>query len=268
MSPRPPVQHLGEIVSQLGTGKGTKAIVDLIETQLHQEQAEEQDRRKAEGKGGPRLYVTDVGRCPASVWNRLMEVPETQPLTTDSLVNFRVGHAVEEAFMSLVGVEGVVCREIPLTLRAGDAIVYGRADFMLLNNVLVELKSISSRSMGWTLKREENGRPEHNSQANLYLRASQEGTLGDETMGAFPLLDLAYLVYVVKDSTKGEPVVHAFEVPYSPRKAMEDLEFFAGIWWDFERGVQPICDCEKRFNKKGPLYCAWGPSFPCCEREA
>jgi hypothetical protein len=55
----------------------------------------------------------------------------------------------------------------------------------------------------------EKGKADHRRQANLYMKA--EG------------LATAYLVYVVKDATKGEPIIHAYLVEYDKGEANNDL---------------------------------------------
>lgn len=209
--------HLADVVRQTGTGDGTVEIVGLIETGLKAAREAEQAQRAAKGKElkiNP--YVSDAAKCFRAVWFSLRNEPESNPVGPDSLMNFAVGHAVEEALANVLEAQGLtVLREVRVEIPAERTIVSGRADFLvvLLPHLLIELKATNSRAMGFMLRNGDKGRHEHRLQAGKYLHATHLGLMraGDVVV---PPLDSALLVYIVKDATKNEPIAHGFRVNY------------------------------------------------------
>ena len=236
--------------------------------------AEAEDaRRAAEGKSRVQLNFTDVGACPAKLWNRLKEIPETQPLTFDSRMAFLVGHAVEEAVATALEAAHqdifTMHREVRMQLPAGGTLIHGRSDFILEEDgILIELKSTGARNLAMIQKYNDGGRPEHVSQANLYSHAAALGLLMVEDR---PLtLRGARLVYIGTGAKKGDEICLEYPVEYEPERAKYDLGTLALVWTCFTKGVRPTCDCGKRFVNRygvaqGPLYCSYGPQYPCCE---
>lgn len=257
MSPRPQV-HLRQLVEEHGEAAGSRLIVDLLEQGL-QEKQKQKDAARKEEKGPDHVqnpYFTDALKCERAVYFRLTGEPQTEPLTTDSLINFEVGHAVEEAFgLLLEFLPGVkVVREVGVEVEVNGIRVSGRLDFLLLleeDGILIELKAINSRSLGYMLKRQMPGRDEHRAQLRLYLHTSQVGNL---IVDDKPLkFDLGYLVYVVRDTTKGEPPIHAFPVPYDKEVAEGDLEWLSMVAHRAEQHADPGIP----FGYEGPK------KFPC-----
>lgn len=257
-------QHLSQVVEDHGTGAATTQVVRWVEEGLRQANERSQEERAASkgttDKTNP--HISDSSKCVRQVWFSLINEPQTEPLTTDSLVNFAVGHAVEEAFASMLEESGAtVTREVHVEIPTGSTKVTGRIDFLVTlpgEKVLIELKSISSRSMGMTLRKGEPGKEEHRHQANLYVHASKMGLLPDE-------YEKAYLVYLVKDATRREPTIHAFEVQYDKAMAEADLKSLAILNAKAENGMEvPIpADIAQEYQAKGkpPLwpcaYCSW-----------
>jgi hypothetical protein len=243
--------HLSKVEEQFGTGDGSRAIRDLVAGGLAKRREEEQaERAKTRPDGKVNPHVSDAGKCPRKIFFSLIGEPETNPPDNDSLINFAVGNAVEEAFAYLIEpLGGEVIREVRVEIPVRDTVVTGRADFLVALekfDSILELKSINSRSLKWMLKKQEAGKEDHRRQLNLYLHASKNGLLrvptwmtvgeGDRKIkaevGTRPLFfDKGFLVYIVKDATKGEPPVHAFEVQYSERRAKADL---ADMWRVYE----------------------------------
>ena len=229
-----PKQTLAQIVAMFGTGNATNFMVSLIEEGLAKENEQGQQARLEERGTLDKLnpHVTDIGKCPRKVVKSLLNHPETNPLTTDSLINFGVGHAIEEWFAHVMELQGALAvREIKIRIpyegEGMSEITSGRTDFFLAwpeESILCELKSTSSRAMHWMLKRGENGKEDHRYQLNQYLDASQKQCLSfpdpyDSTGILEPSFDKGFLVYVVKDAVKGEPNIHAWEVPYDKELA-------------------------------------------------
>lgn len=252
-------EHLADVVDRFGPAFATGTIVDLIEEGLRQANALEQERR-AEEKGTTKKlnpYVTDVGKCERAVVKSLRNDPESDPLTTDSLINFGVGHAVEDWLTRILEVQGAtVLREVRLEipLEGVSVPVSGRADFLVTipeAKLLIELKTTSSRAMGYMIRNGHQGRDEHRRQLNLYLHASHLGIIGDEPF------ETGLLVYVVKDGVKGEPVAHAFDITYDAFTASTDLLLLGQLARQADRGEIPQIPDGYKKNKFPCGYCAF-----------
>jgi CRISPR/Cas system-associated exonuclease Cas4 (RecB family) len=215
-----PQQHLADVVRQHGSGNATEELRRILTRGLfalnEQKMAERIREKGTANKLNP--YISDAGRCIRQVTYSLMNVKPSDPFTDDSLMNFLVGHAVEEAWAEILTAAGAeFVREERVEIPAGSTRVTGRKDFdgirLLWHGAIVELKSTSSRSMSWTLKKGEQGKEDHRRQLNLYLYAS--GT------------PFGYLVYLVKDATRGEPILHAYLVELDEAQARNDLQAMA-----------------------------------------
>lgn len=232
-------QHLAEVERHHGTGDATDALRSVLHRGLRvlneQRQAERVTERGTADKLNP--HISDVGKCPRAVAYSLMNVEESEPFTDDSLMNFLVGHAVEEAWAKILTAAGAEYeREERVEIEIADTKVSGRQDFggirlrwntaaaELLNipefaeipdGAIIELKSLNSRAASWMLKKGEKGRAEHRRQLGLYLHAKQQ--------------PVGFLVYLVKDATKGEPILHAFRVDLDSEEAHSDALMLAGV---------------------------------------
>ena len=201
---------------QHGSGDATAELRDILTRGLIALDEQKKAARIAEKGTDKKLnpYVSDAGKCIRQTTYSLMNVEPSEPMTPDSLMNFLVGHAVEEAWAQILIAQGAEhVREERVSIKAGSTVVTGRKDFsgvlLAWGGSIVELKSTNSRAMGWMLKKGEKGKADHRRQLNLYLHA--EG------------LERGYLVYCVKDATKGEPIIHAFLVEYDKGEANNDL---------------------------------------------
>lgn len=216
-----PQQHLAAVVRAHGSGDATEELREVLRRGLFALEDQKRELRIATrgtaAKQNP--FVSDAARCVRQVTYSLLNVEPSDPFTEDSLMNFLVGHAVEEAWAQILTAAGAeYVREEYVKIPAGETFVTGRKDFdgirLLWHGRMVELKSINSRSMGFTLRKGEPGKPEHRRQLNLYLAEKQIPT--------------GYLVYVVKDCTKGEPILHAWRVDLDNEQAEADLLTLAG----------------------------------------
>jgi hypothetical protein len=228
-----PQQHLADVVRFAGTGDATAELRNVLRKGLVSMNAEKRAARIAErgtdAKQNP--HVSDAGKCQRAVVFSLLNVPESDPITEDSLMNFLVGNAVEEAWAQILTAAGDTehVREERVEIPTGNTKVTGRKDFdgvrLLWRGSVVELKSSNSRAMSFMLKSGQQGRAEHRKQINLYLHSKGGGT--------------GYLVYVVKDATKGEPIIHAFRVDYDEAMALSDLGALAAAYDMAKSGSLP-----------------------------
>ena len=212
--------HLKDVLDRYPGAPRAEQIRAIFEAALTEaERRKKEERAKVRGdliKRNP--SVSDVGKCQRAVYYSLRNVPPTNPPTPDSLMSFGLGHAAEDWLAGILETLGAeIEREVPVEIEHDGEKITGRIDLILhLRGVgMMELKTINSRAMGWMLKRNEPGRDEHRAQLNLYMHAT--GTA------------VAFLVYVVKDATKGEPFVFPFEVLYDQSKALEGLARLAEL---------------------------------------
>ena len=229
-----PQTHLAEIERSHGSGDATDELRAILTRGLFALEEEKRATRIAERgdalKHNP--FVSDAGKCLRAVTYSLRNIEASDPTTEDSLMNFLVGHSVESAWAAILTAAGAeFVREERVSIPVGTTVVTGRKDFagirMLWRGSIVELKSTNSRAMGWMLKRGECGKDEHRRQLNLYLYAEQ--------------VDVGYLVYLVKDATKGEPILHAWAVERDDDKARNDLQALSGAHEIAQRGkIAPI----------------------------
>lgn len=209
-------QHLAEVVHANGRPDGTDAIYPIIASGLAKLREADQAQRVADRgdnlKRNP--SVTDAGKCQRKTVLSLMNIPETNPPDTDSLLRFELGHAYEDAIARILEAHqgATYIREERVEIPAGETKITGRRDFdavrLEMDDAIIELKSTNARAMGFLLKR---GTPndDHKRQLNLYLHGTGK--------------KLGYLVYLVAGPTKGEPVLHAWRVEYDEAQAWDDI---------------------------------------------
>lgn len=237
-----PTQHLADVVRKNGPAAGSRFISTLLETGLELERQKEQEQRAAAGKT-VNPYFTMTEKCVRQSFFTLTEEPPSNPLDVNSLTNFKVGHAIEEAFGSIIAWAsgGDLRREISMEFEVDGIRISGRLDFalpLLEENILIELKATNRFAIKKMLETGEMGRSAHRGQLNMYLHAAAEGKL-DEAFGRPVRFDLAYLVYIVQGATKGEPVCHAFPVEYNRQKAEGDLVYLAQLGKMAKAGEDP-----------------------------
>lgn len=211
-----PQRHLKAVADAAPTPNGTADILPIIEAGLRQLEADDKARRITERGTDRKLNpsVSDAGKCIRKVVLSLRNVPESDPLDTDSRLRFMVGHAFEEAMgRILTAYQGATyLQEARVEITDGDTKITGRRDFdsvrVLLNDSMLELKSTNARAMGFLLKR---GSPndDHVRQINLYLHATGKPS--------------GYLVYLAAGATKGEPNLHAWRIEYDRDMARADI---------------------------------------------
>lgn len=232
-------------VTQNIQGSGTAEIVDLFEKSLKIANDESRAQRIAD-KGTDRKtnpYVTDAKSCPRKVWFSLKNVPETEPLTTQSLINFGLGHSAEEFAASIFErfPDAKVERELRIEIPVGKTCVSGRVDFLIelpAFDSIVELKTTSSLSMKYTLQglakgEKQDSHEKYKAQLNMYLHASQLGLVGGGPYST------GYLVYLIKDAKKGQEPVQAFKIAYDKGAAEADLRQLALIKEMADRDQDP-----------------------------
>lgn len=287
MSSRP-TAHLADVVRKSGPAAGSRFISTLLETGLELEREKEQEERAAAGKT-VNPYFTMTEKCVRQCYFTLTEETPSNPLDVNSLTNFKVGHAIEEAFADIISwaAGAPPAREISLEFNVDGVRISGRLDFaipLLGERILVELKASNARAIGAMLRNGEEGRAEHRSQINLYLHASHtdawpcstcQGT-GDIKQNRNDVLqvmgpcidcngkgrrpepfDLAYLVYIVQGATKGEPVCHAFPIKYNPQKAESDLIYLAQLQKMADARQDPGIPHGYTKSKFPCSYCNW-----------
>ncbi len=247
-----PQTHLADVVRMHGTGDATAELREIMMKGLFAMNEQKQAERLAEKGTTDKLnpYVSDAGKCGRAVTFSLMNVPESDPLTADSLMNFLVGRAVEEAWAQILIAQGAeFVREEKVRIPAGITEITGRKDFthggvrLLFRSDIVELKSINSRAMGFMLRRGDDGRDEHRRQLNLYLE--HEGAKS------------GYLVYIVKDATKGEPIIHAYHVAHSDEQVAKDRRSLVRAFSAAKAGTPPPIPEDFSRNSFPCSYCGY-----------
>lgn len=272
-------RNLKQAVEQHGSPAATGPIVTLVEHAFELDYEEGQKKRlKERGTLDKQtMYVSNLGEeCIRKLYFNRSNEPVTNPLTVDSLMNFMVGHAVEESVAKMLGWLGCeVIQEHHIALEHDGTKTTGRVDFLIdvprevlekLNlvqdvhgrglpeNMLVELKATSSKAMIAMIVYQEAGKDGHRHQLNGYLHASKEGLLPKE-------YDTGFLVYVIKDATKGSPNIFAYRHDYDPEMIAGDLGMMAYVEKIVEAGDDPgipVALEEKAAKNKGKP-----PVWPC-----
>ena len=210
-------QHLGEVIRAAGgTSTVNTEVTALVARGIVLLRAE-RDRARLAERGTlvqQNPYVSDAGKCQRALAYKLMAIPESDPMTLDSLINIMTGEALEEWFATVLAaaIGGTVRQQRVDLKRAGSDIpVTGKKDFFIDHPEYgtIEVKSINSRAMGFMLRSGDEGKADHRRQLNLYLYANGEAQ--------------GWLVYIVKDAVKGEPPIHAFRVACDVDLAENDV---------------------------------------------
>lgn len=247
-----PQTHLAQITEEYGSGDATADLREILRSGLVALEERKRQQRIAERGDGDKHnpFVSDAGKCFRQVVYSLMNAEMTNPPTEDALMNFLVGHCVEEAWAEILTAAGAeYVREERVRIPAGDTFVTGRKDFtsgtlLRWRDAITELKSTNSRAMGWMLKKGEHGKDEHRRQLNLYLYHDD--------------LPAGYLVYLVKDTTKGEPILHAFRVEIDREQAENDIATMTEADKLAKRGELPPIPEEYAKRPNFPCsYCSW-----------
>jgi len=105
--------------------------------------------------------------------------------------------------------------------------VTGRLDALTVPKMrrVVEIKSIPHRAAGYIPK------DDHVRQLNLYVHRVRQEPGYEDYSGT--------LTYLIKDATKGQPVLRAFSVPYDRELALDTLEAFHDALWMVEGDEVP-----------------------------
>ena len=274
----PWVESLAEICDKYGITADDTPVTRRLHGLLHADY----ERREAESDREPGLHVSHAGKCQQAVFYGITDAEKTDPLKSDSLLNFKVGRAVEEVIAELLEDGGILVRENVVSIPCEGETVTGHIDILVWfpdTHEIWELKSIASKAMSWLLKKGEEGRPDARQQLNLYMYASQKGLVKVRVPGVvtdpsaivqdtgkglwttcWPRFDKGHLVYVIKDATVDQPNLFDFELTYDAWLAEVDLLKMVKIKIDADQGVDPGIPAEymDEFNKKGKV-----PFFPC-----
>jgi hypothetical protein len=146
----------------------------------------------------------------------------------DSLMNFAIGHAAEEAFASQLERYGIkLLREVRVEIPWGGVTISGRIDFLLVAEFFIsELKSTTQAQMYAISKNE--GRNEARSQLLLYLLAGKMGLLWE--YGITPeMCENGVLAYLVKDAKKDRRNRWFFDVPFDWHEAERGMDELAKL---------------------------------------
>lgn len=213
--------HMSEVLDQYGDPGA-----DVIRTLLADKFKAREENRKAERlaergtlqKQNP--YISDANKCPRQVYYSLTD-SEPEPYDFNTLLTFQIGTTIEGVICEVLGEDaGELIREHRVEIETPNTVVTGRSDAEMLGvgNHLFEIKSTNSRAMKFMLKDGREGQDDHRHQLNLYLHASQ--------LGLFPegrKYNSGWLLYIVKDPTRGEECVFPFRVEYDLVMAANDL---------------------------------------------
>lgn len=254
--------HLSTVVANTGTGDATDAVRALLELGLKNKLENEVDDRL------PGLHVSMAGKCPRQVYFILTGEPKTEPLTLDSWMTLNLGKKAEELYLDLLQSAGVkVLTQQRVTLEVDGETIHGTLDLIievpeevralipgLDPRELWELKTKNSRAMGWLLK---NGGPKDDDgylkQVGGYLKSASEGRVPK------PTTMRGRLIYTAVGATKGEPLFHAWFVPYDREAVEQDLARLAALGKAAREGRDPGVPEEFKdgWAKFPCSYCDW-----------
>jgi len=263
-----PQQHLSEVVAEHGTGDATGPVRALLKYGMRRKLEAEKQERISQGKEFREYpYVTDAGRCPRQVFFALTNVPRTQELTLDSYMTLRIGNKVEELYIDLLKAAGVtILTQERVELESDGEKVVGKLDLLievpeevralipgLDERELWEVKTKNSRSLAWVIKR---GGPEpddgYAKQVRGYLHAAQQDMIPKPTQAR------GRLIYTAVGATKGEPLFHAWFVPYDGASVEKDLAILGQAMKDARAGNDPGIPKEYADCPNFPCnYCDW-----------
>jgi hypothetical protein len=263
-----PQQHLSGIVRDHGTGDATAPVRALLEFGLARQLEKEVEARRAEGKELREYpYVSDAGKCPRQLFFALTNVPKTEKLTLDSWMTLNIGKKAEELYIQLLEAAGVkILAQERVELEADGEKVVGKLDLLievpeevralipgLDERELWELKTKNSRAMSWLIKR---GGPQEDDgylkQVNSYLEGAARGLYPKPTSAR------GRLIYTAVGATKGEPLFHAWFVPYEKDKAQDELLILSASMRNARAGLDPGIPEAYKSDPVWPcLYCDW-----------
>lgn len=271
------MQSMKAAAKEAGVQPNYEIINWLIKPALDAEQEMNRRTRMAQRGTLAKLnpHISDAGKlCARQTYYSLINAPE-DPLDLSSLVNFQLGHAAEELLSKLLTLRGAeLLREVRVEIPYGGTIISGRSDFLvkmpvsamleapggiaslLMENqgdLIIELKTTKTSSFKNQIKRHPDGDPAHRSQLNLYEHASVLGLM-PEGWGPFRV---GLLIYIIKDSVKGQDNVWPYVVPYDAELAESDLRYLSGLKSLADSGLTPDRPPEANGNWWGCDYCAF-----------
>ena len=247
-------EHLRDVSNRVGLPDGTFVILPLIEEGLRKLQEAERARRIAERgtdkKQNP--HITDAGKCQRKVVLSLLNIEETNPPDTDSLLRFLFGHSAEDALAKVLeAYQGATyLREERVEIPIGETVISGRRDFDAVRvnwgDALIELKQTNGMALGFLLKR---GKPndDHVHQTNMYLHATGKKK--------------ALLTYTVAGQRKGEPMLVSWVIEYDKAMAEADIAQLADAYrMAQEKRVPPVPSGYTKLK----YPCGWCPYMDLC----
>lgn len=261
-------EHLSSIAHKHGTGEATSAVRSLLELGMVKKLEQEKAQRAAEGKDKREYpYVSEAGKCARQVYFALTNEPKTEALTLDSYVTLRMGNKAEEIYMELLEAAGVtILAQERVELDGNGEKVVGKLDLLievpehvrklipgLDEREIWELKTKSSRALGWLLKR---GGPDaedaYVKQIRAYVHAGETGKAPKPTKAR------GRLVYTATGATKGEPLFHAWFVEADSQAVENDLIALGQAMKDARDGLDPGIPPEFSNCPNFPCnYCDW-----------
>lgn len=257
-------QHLSKRLRRLPPCETATDLVHLAAREFFAEQdAAEQERRKAEGKDLKKNpYISDAdSECDRAVVYSLMNVPATDAPDLQGFINLEVGRRVESMvgdFFSSAGYEPVGQERIEIP--AGATVVTGRPDFILRSpdgRDLVEVKKVKVYALNDNVLQHGPGLGERGvRQGNLYVHGARHGVLGEDLVNC----ERVMLVWVLTESVKGEPGLFAWWKPYNPDAAASDLGRLERLYRMAMDGVLPDPPAPRNIKKRWNY--TWG-SWPC-----
>lgn len=250
-------QHLAKVVRGHGVAAATHVIEEIVAKGL-EAKYEAKEQRYRETHPERSLYVSLANKPACQIHHEIAGTPKTDPLTLDSLVNFEVGEAVEDRFLDIFEWAGAkIVRQHRVIIPFDGEVITGRIDALATFpdlHMMIEVKSINSRSMGFMVRNGEPGREDHRMQLLMYLHESHVRQ-GQQALGLYSTdttYDHGILFYGIKDAVKGEPVLHAFYVKYDKAKAEQELARMVAAARNGDPGVpQKFIDHKK---SKGKLH--------------
>jgi len=263
-----PQVHLSTIVSEHGTGDATAPVRWLLEYGMARKLEQEAAERAAEGKALREYpYVSEAGKCKRQLFFALTNEPKTEAMTLDSYMTLRLGNKAEELYIELLEAAGVkILAQERVELDGNGEKVVGKLDLLieipeevrravpgLDEREIWELKTKNSRALGWVIKRGgPDGEDGYVKQLRAYLHAAAGGQVPPPTHAR------GRLVYTAVGATKGEPLFHAWFVPYDAGAAASDLAILGNAMRDARAGLDPGIPEEYAACPNYPCgYCDW-----------
>lgn len=223
------------------------------------------------------MYLSQAGdECQRQMVKKRANHPVTDPPDIYSLMNFKVGDAVQRAVTDvLANLGGEIIEEHHVSIEHGEMTATGRSDLLIDiprdvveklgydpgrvdEHNLIEVKATGESAMVSMIGNGEAGKKGHRSQINQYVHASKLGLMPYE-------YDRAWLVYFVPLQAKGQPNIFPFEIGYSPALATSDLDWLEAAEKLAQKGevppIPPEYMAQYEAKKKVPVwpcgYCAF-----------